>query len=222
MDPEIIVNENRPVVYEGHVTEVQTSAALDVLAKTKRDQPFFLNLWYKAPHEPLAPLPYQDKLYRDWSVEEQTYFQTITDLDKAVGQILTQLEEMGVTNETLILFSSDNGPEAHNQINKYSRGTAWSLKGMKTQLWEEGIGLPGILCWPGRVSAEKTSTAMVSLLDIFTTFCGAETSSFTSRWPHPNPPRLAAPTTPPKRPAWFGDMGREPLIQPAVPTTYSG
>jgi arylsulfatase A len=173
VDPEIIVNENRPVVYKGHVTEVQTSAVLEVLAKVKRDQPFFLNLWYNAPHEPLAPLPYQDKLYRDWSLEEQTYFQTVSDLDKAVGQILAKLDEVGVTNDTVIFFTSDNGPEAHNQINQYSRGTAWPLKGMKTQLWEGGIRVPAILCWPGRVPEGKTSTTVVSVLDVFLTFCTA-------------------------------------------------
>jgi N-acetylgalactosamine-6-sulfatase len=171
MDPEIIVNENRPVAYKGHVTAVQTAAALDILANTQRDRPFFLNLWYNAPHEPLAPLPYQAQLYRHWSAEEQTYFQTVTDMDQGVGQILAKLEELGIANDTLILFSSDNGPEAHSF--RYSRGSAWPLKGMKTQLWEGGIREPGILYWPGRVPAGKTSHEAVSTLDVFPTFCAA-------------------------------------------------
>jgi arylsulfatase A-like enzyme len=171
MNPEIIVNENRPVVYEGHVTAIQTRAALDVLDKTPRDRPFFLNLWYNAPHEPLAPLPHQDQLYRDWSAEEQTYFQTVTDMDEGAGQVLSKLEAIGAADNTLVLFASDNGPEAHRF--RYSRGSAGPLKGMKTQLWEGGIRVPGILCWPGRVPAGRTSDALTSILDCFPTFCAA-------------------------------------------------
>jgi arylsulfatase A-like enzyme len=78
---------------------------------------------------------------------------------------------MGVTDNTLVLFSSDNGPEAHSF--KFSRGSAWPLKGMKTQLWDGGVREPGILCWPGKVPAGKTSNAVASFLDVFPTFCAA-------------------------------------------------
>jgi len=171
MDPEIIVNENRPVVYKGHVTEVLTTAALEVLSKSRPERPFFLNLWHNAPHEPLAPLPYQNVLYRDWEPGEQTYFQTVTDMDKGVGQILAKLDEMGIANDTLVLFSSDNGPEAHSF--KYSRGSAYPVKGMKTQFWDGGVRMPAILRWPGKVPAGKVSDAVTSFLDIFPTFCAA-------------------------------------------------
>jgi arylsulfatase A-like enzyme len=171
MDPEIIVNENRPVVYKGHVTEVQTTAALEVIAKSRRDRPFFLNLWYNAPHEPLAPLPYQKKLYGDWETGEQTYFQTVTDLDIGVGRILAKLDEMGIANDTLVLFSSDNGPEAHRF--QYSRGVPYPLKGMKTQLWEGGVRMPTLLRWPGKVPSGAVCHALTSFLDILPTFCAA-------------------------------------------------
>ena len=107
------LNENRPVVCQGHVTEIQTKAALEVLDNRPRDKPFFLNLWYNAPHEPPAPLDRQRLLYKDWSGEEQTYFQTVTDLDRGVGRILAKLKELGAERNTLVAFSSDNGPEAH-------------------------------------------------------------------------------------------------------------
>jgi len=171
MDPEIIINENRPVVYKGHVTEVETRAAREVIAGAKRDRPFFLALFYNAPHEPLAPLANQAKLYRDWSSEEQTYFQTVTDMDAGVGQVLTQLREAGLENDTLVVFSSDNGPETHSH--RYSRGSAWPRRGMKTQLWEGGVRVPGIVCWPGRVPAGKVSDEPASILDVFPTFSAA-------------------------------------------------
>jgi len=171
MDPEMILNENRPVVYKGHVTEVQTTAALEALGKTNRNQPFFLNLWYNAPHEPLAPLVDQDKLYQHWSSEEQTYFQTVTDIDTGVGRILAKLDQMDIAHNTLVLFSSDNGPETHSS--RYSRGSAGPLKGMKTQLWEGGVRVPMILRWPGTIPSSNTSDAITSVLDIFPTLCAA-------------------------------------------------
>ncbi len=171
MDAEIIVNENRPVVYKGHVTDVQTAAALDVISADRGSQPFFLNLWYNAPHEPLAPIEHQGKLYRDWSAEEQTYFQTVTDMDAGVGRILARIEQRGLLRDTLILFSSDNGPEAHRF--RFSRGSAGPLKGMKTSLWEGGVRVPGILHWPGKAPAGRVSDALASILDVFPTFCAA-------------------------------------------------
>jgi N-acetylgalactosamine-6-sulfatase len=171
MDPEIVVNEDRPKVFPGHVTEVQTRGALDWLDRIDRARPFFLNLWFNAPHEPLAPLPNQEKLYRDWSAAERTYFQTVTDMDAAVGRLLGKLDQMGVADDTLILFTSDNGPEAHSF--SYSRGSAWPLKGMKTQLWEGGIREPAILYWKGRVPAGRVCPALSSTLDVFPTVCAA-------------------------------------------------
>ncbi len=171
MDPEIVVNENRPVVYRGHFTDVQTQGALDWLDSLDRARPFYINLWYNAPHEPLAPLAHQNRLYRDWSAAEQTYFQTVSDMDAGVGRVLTKLEQMGALENTLVFFTSDNGPEAHSF--EYSRGSAWPLKGMKTQLWEGGIREPAILAWPGRIPAARVSNAVVSALDLVPTVCAA-------------------------------------------------
>jgi arylsulfatase A len=180
MDPEIIENEDRPRVMKGHVTDVQTDGALATLSRLRRDQPFFMNLWYNAPHEPLAPLKHQAELYKDWSSAEQTYFQTVTDMDRGVGRILAKLEELGLAGNTLIFFSSDNGPEAHRS--QYARGSAWPLKGMKTQLWEGGIRVPGILVWPGKVPAGATCRVPSSLLDLFPTFTAAAGVTPPSGW----------------------------------------
>jgi len=169
LDPEVIINEERPVVELGHVTEVQTQTALDFISTVKPGQPFFLNLWFNAPHEPLAPLPDQAELYRDWSPEEQTYFQTVTDIDRGVGRILARLDELGISNDTLVLFTNDNGPEAHSF--RYSRGSAGPLKGMKTQLWEGGIRVPAIVRWPREIPSGHVSRSLASVLDIFPTIC---------------------------------------------------
>lgn len=172
MDPEIIINEERPAVHKGHVTDVLTGAAIRVIReRAGSGQPFYLNLWHNAPHEPLAPLPHQAKLYRYWNPAEQTYFQTVTDMDASVGRVLAALRELGIERDTLVFFTSDNGPEVHSY--KYSAGTSAPFKGMKTSLWEGGVRVPAILVWPGRVPAGQVSDAPSITLDLFPTFCSA-------------------------------------------------
>jgi arylsulfatase A-like enzyme len=180
IDPEMIENEGRPQVVKGHVTDIQTDGAIRALQQTPKGKPFFLNLWYNAPHEPLAPLVHQAEKYRHWSAEEQTYFQTVTDMDRGVGRIRKVLDELGVAGNTMILFSSDNGPETHNS--KYARGAAWPLKGMKTQLWEGGIRVPGILHWPGRVPEGQSCATPVSMLDVFPTYLQAAGAKAPANW----------------------------------------
>lgn len=167
MNPEMIRGKDRPEVHQGHVTEVQANEALKVIDERAGKGPFFLNLWLNAPHEPLAPIANQAEGYPHWSKEEQTYFQTVTDLDHAVGQILKKLEDKGIADNTLVAFSSDNGPEAHSF--QYSRGTAMPLKGMKTQLWEGGIRVPCLVRFPKNAHAGTVSNAVTSMLDVFPT-----------------------------------------------------
>ncbi|MFN7919467.1 MAG: sulfatase-like hydrolase/transferase [Bryobacteraceae bacterium] len=169
INPEVIFNEDRPTMQFGHVTDLQTAMALDVIEQqTTEGRPFFLNLWYNAPHEPLAPLAHQSKLYGDWSPEEQTYFQTVTDLDFGIGRILAMLREKKIEDNTLVFVTSDNGPEAHKS--KYSRGSAGPLRGMKTQLWDGGVRVPAIAAWPGVIPPGSVNPYVASVLDLFPTF----------------------------------------------------
>jgi N-acetylgalactosamine-6-sulfatase len=169
-DPEMILNRERPKIHKGHVTEVQTQGTIEVIDRAK-DRPFFLNLWYNAPHEPLVPLPNQAEQYKFWSRNEQTYFKTVTDIDAGVGRILRRLSEHGIDRDTLVFFTSDNGPETHNY--EYSFGSSGPLKGMKSQVWEGGIRMPAILRWPGGVEGNRSTNVVASALDLFPTFAAA-------------------------------------------------
>jgi arylsulfatase A-like enzyme len=171
VDPEMILNRERPKVCKGHITRIQTDAALEVLDKRPAARPFFLNLWYNAPHEPLAPIPGQEAIYKHWDASEQTYFQTVTDIDSAVARILRRIAELGLDRDTLILFASDNGPENH--TSHFSRGSGGPLKGMKTQLWEGGIRVPAILRWPAKLPAGAVSKLIAGALDVLPTFAAA-------------------------------------------------
>jgi arylsulfatase A len=146
--------------------------AVTWLAQQPKDQPFFLYFTPVAVHNPVTP----DKdlagqsgagLYGDW----------IHELDRSVGRILDALDQQGVAQETLVIFTSDNGgvfrPENTTslQTQAYQAGLRvnGSLRGGKHSVWEGGFKVPFVVRWPGRVPAGTTCSEMVSLADLLAT-----------------------------------------------------
>jgi arylsulfatase A-like enzyme len=163
--------------------DTQTSAALGFI-KRQQDNPFFLYLAYYAPHVPLeATQKYLDRFPGEMPERRRTALAMISAVDDGVGRILDLLEERGLTQHTLIFFSSDNGAPLGAQqgqpmadvlpVNK--PGPAWDgslntpLKGEKGMLSEGGIRLPFLISWPGTVPAGLTYAEAVSTLDIAAT-----------------------------------------------------
>ncbi len=129
------------------------------------DHPFFLYLPLAAPHTPWVPTTE----FRS-ATEVGTYGDFVTMVDDAVGQILTALERTGKKDETLVIFTSDNGPFwTPELIEKYQHRSAGNLRGMKADAWEGGHRIPYIVRWPGQVAAGTQSTALTSLTHLFAT-----------------------------------------------------
>jgi N-acetylgalactosamine-6-sulfatase len=169
-DAQFIVNEEQPRTFPGYATDVQTDQALKYLDKVgKGDEPFYLNLWYNSPHEPLSPKVKQAELYKGLDKKKQVYYGSVSNLDHNIGRILKKLDELGIAKNTLIIFSSDNGPEALTFM--WAAGSAGPLRGRKTQLWEGGVRLPFIVRLPGRVPAGKENNGVASSLDFLPTVC---------------------------------------------------
>lgn len=158
--------------YPGYATDVTTDQALAYLDRAgKGGKPFYLNLWLNAPHEPLSPNVKQAARYRDLTdKKQQVYYGTVTNMDENVGRVLRKLDELSIADRTLVIFSSDNGPEDHSFA--YSAGSSGGLRGEKTQLWEGGIRVPMIMRLPGVVAAGRTSDQVASALDLLPTLCG--------------------------------------------------
>jgi arylsulfatase A len=93
-------------------------------------------------------------------------------VDLAVGKLITRLEELGEADRTLVIFTSDNGPETLNRYGGASRsyGQAAPLRGMKLWTTEAGFRVPGIAYWPGTILPGRTIHDPVSSLDLFPTF----------------------------------------------------
>lgn len=149
---------------------METDQAIGFLEDAaKKERPFYLNLWYHAPHEPLSDKVKEAALYKDEDRKKQVYYGTVTNMDRNVGRILDALARLGLEENTLVIFSSDNGPEVWGFT--FSRGSAGRLRGWKTQLWEGGVRVPFIARWPGRIPPGKTSGTVTSALDYVPTIC---------------------------------------------------
>lgn len=145
------------------------------LREKKPEKPFFLYLAFHEPHEPVASPEALVEEYRESArqEEEAQYFANVANLDAAVGKLNAALKELQLEKETLIIFTSDNGPETLRRYNraKNSFGSAAPLRGMKLWTTEAGFRVPGIVSWPGTIAPGQTSGQPVSSLDFLPTFC---------------------------------------------------
>ena len=135
-----------------------------------QDKPFFTAIWFHAPHLPVVAGPNHVARYKEHDVYERNYYGCITALDEQVGRLRNRLTELGVRDNTMVWFCSDNGPEG--QSGK-APGSAGGLRGRKRSLYEGGIRVPGILEWPAVVKQGSvtsvpavTSDYLPTILDV--------------------------------------------------------
>lgn len=129
------------------------------------EQPFFLYMALPAPHTPWLPLEaYEGK------TEAGMYGDFTYQVDQSFGQVLNYLEEAGIEDETLVFFSSDNGPVWFAEdVEKYGHSSVGPLAGMKGDAYEGGHRMPFIVRWPGKVSAGSESGQLVCFTDMMAT-----------------------------------------------------
>ncbi|MEY2835229.1 MAG: hypothetical protein RLZZ557_891 [Bacteroidota bacterium] len=133
-------------------------------AQTK-DKPFFLYLPLPAPHTPWVPA---DKFRGQSKVGD--YGDFTEQLDASVGLILKTLEKAGLAKNTLVIFTSDNGPYWRSDyISKYNHQSAGPWRGMKGDAFEGGHRIPFIVKWPGKVKAGTVSDATTTLANLMAT-----------------------------------------------------
>ncbi len=172
-DPQMFTDERPATTYPGHVTDVTTDHCLEFLEHAvAQERPFYVNLWFNAPHAPLTPQVDQIARFAerdDLSQRQKVYYATVENLDANVGRILEKLEALGVADNTLVLFTSDNGPESHSY--RYAAGSTGPLRGIKTQLWEGGIRVPTIARYPDALAGGRVYAQPASALDWVPTVC---------------------------------------------------
>ena len=162
-------NGSEPFKPGGYITDYYTEEAIKVINNNK-DRPFFLYLGHFAPHNPLQSLKKDYEKHHEMKNHDlQVYAGMIEALDRSVGGIVNALEENGLTDNTLIIFASDNGGAGYiglDNINKPYRG--WKLTH-----FEGGMHIPFFAKWPAKIKQNMQYEKRIHHTDIFSTILGA-------------------------------------------------
>jgi arylsulfatase A-like enzyme len=163
-------------------TELFVNESLKFIAEHK-SQPFYLQLWTLVPHATLNPTDEQMEAYTrlhpggakfPHRSAAEIFYASVTDLDTQIGRLIKGLDELGLAKNTLIVFSSDNGPEDIHIANAGHSGvgSAGPFRGRKRSLYEGGVRVPFIVRWPDHVPAGKINeTSVVAGCDLLPTVC---------------------------------------------------
>jgi N-acetylgalactosamine-6-sulfatase len=151
--------------------------------EANKDRPFYVNVWLHESHLAHTPSAESMEKWKHLDPRQQVYAAVITDGDNKVGMILDALERCGIAQNTLVVFSSDNGPaklkegdkgESGKYRSHYNVGETGGLRGQKTSLFEGGVRVPFIVRWPGQAPAGlKNDATVLTAVDLLPTFCAA-------------------------------------------------
>lgn len=174
-NPVNFVENGRPVgPLEGYSSTLIVERATDWLKKQDRERPFCLFVWFHSPHEIIATADEFVAQYPDATPKERAiYYGNVTQTDHEIGRLLKTVDELGLRDNTLVMFTSDNGPETLNRYPNGSRcyGSPGPFRGMKLHLYEGGIREPCIIRWPGRARPGQVCAEPICGTDLLPTFC---------------------------------------------------
>jgi arylsulfatase A-like enzyme len=144
---------------EGHATDLMTEEAIRVIEQ-RTEQPFFMWLSYNAPHSPLQHPPSYSELNDYPEIGDRSvYAEMVTHLDEGIGRVLDSLQEQGILEQTIVIFSSDNGGAP-------SFGASnGDLRGGKTSSFEGGMRVPGLISWAGTIDSGSVLEQAIAVHD---------------------------------------------------------
>jgi arylsulfatase A-like enzyme len=143
--------------------------------KENKENPFFLYLAYVVPHSKLQ-IPEEDECFtmyenEDWPILQKKHAGMITRMDRDIGTLLDDLKTMGLDKNTLVIFTSDNGPHSAGGAIPEFFNDSGPLKGIKRDMYEGGIRVPFVAWWPGVIEAGRRSDHLAAHWDLMATAC---------------------------------------------------
>ncbi len=169
-NPENFVRNGRELGrLTGYSAELVAKEAVHWL-RNERDpkKPFFLFACFHEPHEPIASAEKYRKLYPHEDPAFSAHHGNVSQLDAGFGRLLDAVKQLGLNEDTVVIFTSDNGP-AITPIHPH--GSAGPLRDKKGTVYEGGIRVPGIIRWPGEINPGTETDVPISGLDFLPTLC---------------------------------------------------
>ncbi len=168
---------------QAQITWRYTEAALDFIERASGEaKPFFLYFAHTMTHRPTWP---SDEEYENadgtiWPKFQGTsgvsyYYDVVKEVDHSVGRVLDKLADLGLENDTLVVFTSDNGPWTRlsgANLTSSAVGSAYPLRDGKGTTWEGGCRVPFFVRWPGKIASGGVSGEVTGLVDLLPTFVG--------------------------------------------------
>lgn len=162
-------NEGDTFKPDSHTTDYLSREAVKAI-EANRERPFFMYLAYNAPHTPLQSEKRDyDALSHIEDHTERTYAGMIRGLDRGIGQVLASLEENGLSDNTIVIFTSDNGGADYVGLPDLNK----PYRGWKMTFFEGGIRTPFFIRWPEKIAAGSKYDSPVAHIDIFSTVLAA-------------------------------------------------
>lgn len=143
-----------------------TEKAVEWIGQQKKDTPFFLYFPFTSPHAPIVPT-------KEFVGKSKAggFGDFVVQTDDTVGRVLKALADGGFADNTIVVFSADNGPEkyAYDRVKNFDHRSMGESRGLKRDIWEGGHRVPFIIRWPGQVPAGRVSDGLISQIDLFAT-----------------------------------------------------
>lgn len=171
----VLEHNNVSKKYEGYCDDIFTDAALDFISK-KDKKPFFAYLATNLPHFPLQVPEDKAAPYRKMGLHEDNAltYGMITNIDNNVGRVLQHLKKLGIQENTIVIFLSDNGPRTRRTKNdSYPGRWVANLRGTKTSAYDCGIRVPFYVKWGEKIMSGHTTEQMGTIVDILPTLLDA-------------------------------------------------
>jgi arylsulfatase A-like enzyme len=171
-DTEDLWDDDAPIHQTGYLTDLLGDRAVKVIGDyAAAKQPFFLSLHFNAPHWPWEAPGDEAESQRIKSLVDRdggsmkTYAGMVLEMDSQVGRVLQALDSGGISNNTIVIFTSDNGGERF--------ADTWPFSGKKTELLEGGLRIPALIAWPGRIPVGRITEQAAITMDWVPTLLAA-------------------------------------------------
>ncbi len=161
-DP-ILSRDGTAVALEGESSMIAAEAAMEFVREAVgKQEPFLAVVWFGSPHRPHEAADEDREPYRDLPEKLQHFYGEVTGMDRAVGLLRDGLSDLGVRDDTLFWYCSDNGalPDV---------GSTAGLRGRKGDVYEGGLRVPAIVEWPARIPEPRTTDVVATTSDIYPT-----------------------------------------------------